>query len=732
MSLNDFIIMKLLGKGSFGSVYLVKRKKDDQIYAMKRINLPKSPSNEKEAALNEIRLLASLSHPNVIGYKETFCDISTGDLCIVMEYGDGGDLAKRIEYNKSHHLLFEENMIWKWFIQLLNGLIFLRSHHIMHRDLKSANVFLMKNNIVKIGDLNVSKLSKNSLAKTKTGTPYYLAPEVWEDGPYDYKCDVWSLGCIIYELCCLVPPFRATNLKELYRTIRTGYYIPIPKEYSNELKIVISWMLNTNPLKRKSAKEILESEIVSNRIKSGSGKYILEMISKTKQNYNLIGTIKMPRNIKDINNVLPHERYKMEQNDPFETMKKTMHEKGLLNNYDRGLAEMIKKNNLNKNNNNNANNINVNVNNMNNVKENNNINSNDNQINIKPIIIKSEQRNKYENKYDIFNKNKNEINKVNLNNNNNNNINNGINNNINNIIINNINNNSNSKDNSDTKNKNIINSSNKNSIKNSINNKIIIDNNTNNSNSKKNSIKQPSSMNNNSKKMGADTRKRFEKQKFDEIKNEFKNKPLSKRSNNKFHQKQQNNNNKPRQRPPSGQPRYNPSVKMNFNNNINNKNNINNYINNNSKNINKQEQIRQRPLSHNNNRIMINNNMKNNIYINNNNNYYYINNHQNNKIKRYAIKNHYYNVEGQKFDMNPYKKQNKANYNKMDIYKYKEENKNKFNPYLMKGNENNYNYNYNVKYNIYNMHMKAQRERVNPSQKQKEIFFQREGKFRKY
>ncbi len=420
MSLNDFLIMKKLGKGSFGSVYLVKRKKDDQIYAMKRINLPKSSSNEKEAALNEIRLLASLSHPNVIGYKETFCDISTGDLCIVMEYGDGGDLAKRIEYNKSHHLLFEENMIWKWFIQLLNGLIFLRSHHIMHRDLKSANVFLMKNNIVKIGDLNVSKLSKNSLAKTKTGTPYYLAPEVWEDRTYEYKCDVWSLGCIIYELCCLVPPFRATSLKELHRTIRTGYYIPIPKEYSNELKIVISWMLNTNPLKRKSAKEILESEIVSNRIKSGSGKYILEMISKTKQNYNLIGTIKMPRNIKDINNVLPHERYKMEQNDPFETMKKTMHEKGLLNNYDRGLAEMIKKNNLNKNNNNNANNINVN--NINNVKENNNnIDNNVYQINIKPIIIKSEQRNKYENKYDIFNKNKNEINKVKLNNNNNNN-----------------------------------------------------------------------------------------------------------------------------------------------------------------------------------------------------------------------------------------------------------------------------------------------------------------------
>ena len=689
MSLNDFVIMKLLGKGSFGSVFLVKRKKDGQIYAMKRINLPKSPNNEKEAALNEIRLLASLSHPNIIGYKETFCDISTGDLCIVMEYGDGGDLAKRIEYNKSHNLLFMENMIWKWLIQLINGVVFLHSHHIMHRDLKSANVFLMKNNIVKIGDLNVSKLSKNSFAKTKTGTPYYLAPEVWEDRPYDYKCDLWSIGCIIYELCCLVPPFRATSLKDLYRVIRSGYYIPIPKEYSNELKIVISWMLNTNPSKRKSAKEILDSDIVQNRIKSMSGKDILEIISKPKENYKLIGTIKMPRNIKDINNVLPHERYKMEQNDPFETMKKTIHEKGLLNNYDRDLAEKNKKNNLNKNN---------------------NLNNNENKLNIKPIIIKSEQKNKYEDKYGIFNKNKNEINKVNLN------VNNNINNNIN-----------NNKDNSDTKNKNIINSS-KNSIKNSIknnNNNILINNINNNSNSKKNSIKQVNNINNNSKKIGADTRRKIEKQKFNEIKNEFKNKPISKRVNNKHQQRPQSNNiNKPKQRPPSGQPRYNPynNIKLN---NINNKNNnINN---------NKPPGNRQRPLSSNNNRIMINNNMKNNIYINNNNNYYYLNNNnlQNNKIKKYEIKNHFYNYEGQKFDMKPYKKQNKANYNKMDIYKYKEENKNKFNPYLVKGNEKNYKYNYNVNYNIYDRHLKAQRERVNPSKKQKDLLFQREGKYRK-
>ena len=719
MSLNDFVIMKLLGKGSFGSVFLVKRKKDDQIYAMKRINLPKSPMSEKEAALNEIRLLASLSHPNIIGYKETFCDISTGDLCIVMEYGDGGDLAKRIQFNKTNHLLFEENMIWKWIIQLLNGVVFLHSHHIMHRDLKSANIFLKKNNIIKIGDLNVSKLSKNSFARTKTGTPYYLAPEVWEDRPYDYKCDIWSIGCIIYELCCLVPPFRATSLKELYRAIKTGYYLPIPKEYSNELKSVITWMLNTNPNLRKSAKEILESDIIQNKIKTGSGKALLEMINKSK-NYKFMGTIKMPRNIKDLNNVLPHERYKMELNDPFETMKKTIKlikegndqsDKKPLNNYNRELAEQIK----NKNNNRNLNNNNIN---------NNNDNNNNNKLDIKPIIIKSESKNNYGNKYELFNKNKNDVNIVNLNLNANNNI------------------------KKNDNNKNIVNNS-KNSFKKN--------NNMNINESKKNSIKQDNLKISDSKQIGPNTRKKLEKQKFNEIKNEFKNnRPLSNKkiiNQNRRQQNIQNNinsNNKPKPRPPSGQPRYNPSYNirlnndLNKNNNNNNKiksnnlnyNNKNNNINNNNNKISQNKQ--KRPLSQYNNRVLVNNNMNNNnIYINNNNNYYYLNNNHininnnNNKIKKYEIKNHLYNYEGQKFDMKPYKM--KANYNKMDIYKYKEENKNKFNPYLYRGNiNNNNNYNYNVKYNVYYHHMKAQRERVNPAQKQKEFLFQRDGKYRKY
>ena len=302
MSLSNFNIGNQLGKGSFGSVCIVTRKLDKKKYAMKRVNLSHSPKSEIEAALNEIRLLASLTHPNIIAYKETFYDQPSGTLNIVMEYADGGDLAKKITLAKKARKFFVENLIWEWIIQLLNGVLFLHEKHIMHRDLKSANIFLLENGVLKIGDLNVSKLSKSDYARTKTGTPYYLAPEVWEDRPYNYKCDIWSLGCIIYELCCLVPPFRGTNFKELHNNIKYGKYNPIPNHYSKDLKQIINWMLITNPNNRLSAKDLFNCDIVQNRIKNNSRKYIIEKISKNKNNVkiNLIGTIKIPRNLKDI------------------------------------------------------------------------------------------------------------------------------------------------------------------------------------------------------------------------------------------------------------------------------------------------------------------------------------------------------------------------------------------------------------------------------------------------
>ena len=351
MSLNNFIIGKNLGKGAFGSVCLVTRKEDKKVYAMKSINIGKLDKQDLEAALNEVRILASLNHPNIIGYKDAFYDEKSRTLNMVMEYADDGDISHKIQDNLKRRLRFEESTIWEWIIQLLKGLKYLHDNKIMHRDLKCANIFLMKNGLLKIGDLNVSKFAKSNMARTQTGTPFYLAPEIWKDLPYDYKCDIWSVGCIIYELCTSRPPFRGTSLKELGRNVLNGYYLPI-SGFSNDIKDIVAKMLIVDPKRRASTDELLNSEIIQRRIKN-IGDNIKENYSNSKK-ANLIKTIKLPRNIKEINLALPRNRYSqkesMAENDPYEKTKNIYME--TINKLKEEKKEINNNNNYNNNNNN--------------------------------------------------------------------------------------------------------------------------------------------------------------------------------------------------------------------------------------------------------------------------------------------------------------------------------------------------------------------------------------------
>ena len=116
---------------------------------------------------------------------------------------------------------FKEDMIWIYMKQILSGLKYLHAKKIVHRDLKGANIFLSADKrVIQVGDLNVSKIAKNNLLYTQTGTPYYASPEVWRDEPYDFRSDMWSLGCLIYEMCALKPPFLGKNMKELNKNIQ--------------------------------------------------------------------------------------------------------------------------------------------------------------------------------------------------------------------------------------------------------------------------------------------------------------------------------------------------------------------------------------------------------------------------------------------------------------------------------------------------------------------------------
>ena len=296
--MENFEILSKLGAGGFSKVYKVKRKIDNKIYALKKVHILNLSEKQKLSSLNEIRVLASINSKYVVNYKEAFLDEKDSTLCLVMEYADRGDLANRIQEQKKKGKYFNERDIWRVFIQLVKGLKALHDLKILHRDIKSSNIFLFSDGTAKLGDLNVCKiLSNNILGKTQAGTPSYAAPEVWMEKPYGLKSDIWSLGCVLYEIISLHCPFRGENVVELYNKILIGEFIRIPNRFSDELNWVIEHMINTDVNKRISCDEILECEYIKKRlgqnkiqnIKSNSNKKlnIIENEKKNHNNYNV-------------------------------------------------------------------------------------------------------------------------------------------------------------------------------------------------------------------------------------------------------------------------------------------------------------------------------------------------------------------------------------------------------------------------------------------------------------
>jgi len=120
--------------------------------------------------------------------------------------------------------------------------------------------------MVKLGDLNVSKVAKKGLMHTQTGTPYYASPEVWKDKPYDNKSDIWSLGCVLYEMITLLPPFRATSMQGLSLKVTRGIYDPIPSHFTADLSQMVKSCLQVNPGNRPSCDKILATPGLLNHL----------------------------------------------------------------------------------------------------------------------------------------------------------------------------------------------------------------------------------------------------------------------------------------------------------------------------------------------------------------------------------------------------------------------------------------------------------------------------------
>uniref|UniRef100_A0AC35EW19 Protein kinase domain-containing protein n=1 Tax=Panagrolaimus sp. PS1159 TaxID=55785 RepID=A0AC35EW19_9BILA len=230
----NYKILKKIGNGAFSEVFLAQYIPSNFPVALKKINMSELEEHEAKNVINEIQLLQKVNSKNVITYFGAFK--IEADFYIALEFADIGDLE---------HLIKVKRTIWFYFHQICNGLKDLHAKRILHRDLKPANIFLNSNGHAKLGDLGLSRMFslKTQLAKTVVGTEYYLAPERAFEGGYHFKSDIWSLGCILYELCALRSPFNGEqrNAYALHKRIEFCEMIPIPSNlYSKQLRFFIS------------------------------------------------------------------------------------------------------------------------------------------------------------------------------------------------------------------------------------------------------------------------------------------------------------------------------------------------------------------------------------------------------------------------------------------------------------------------------------------------------------
>ncbi|KAJ3607165.1 hypothetical protein NHX12_026678 [Muraenolepis orangiensis] len=246
------------------------RVEDYELLVWKELDYGTMGENEKQMLVSEVNLLRELKHPNIVRYYDRIIDRTNTTLYIVMEYCEGGDLSSLVTRCIKERRYLEEQFVLRVTAQLM---LALKECHrrsdggatVLHRDLKPANIFLDAKQNVKLGDFGLARILNHdtSFAKTFVGTPYYMSPEQINRMSYNEKSDIWSLGCLLYELCALSPLFNAYNQKELAEKIRKGRFTRIPYRYSEELNSLLSRMLHLKDYLRPSVESILQSGLLA-------------------------------------------------------------------------------------------------------------------------------------------------------------------------------------------------------------------------------------------------------------------------------------------------------------------------------------------------------------------------------------------------------------------------------------------------------------------------------------
>ena len=283
--LMQYKTLKCIGNGSFGCVYLAKKYGLNTVYALKRISIYKIHGKNKENLINEIRILKFNRCPYLLRFKD--CIIDYNNIQIITEFAKYGDLDKLIKSRKSKK--FREETIWSFFIQVCLGVKYLHDHNIIHRDIKTSNIFIEKNTKIILGDFGICKILNNNtdLTRTQIGTPLYISPEIINNTKYSFGVDIWSLGCLLFELINLIPPFMAKNIKSLNTKILNCEFqknVINNNIYSQPLLKLVQEILIICEKNRLTIDQILDKKEIKEYIDKFS---VLKLISKPIPNFDL-------------------------------------------------------------------------------------------------------------------------------------------------------------------------------------------------------------------------------------------------------------------------------------------------------------------------------------------------------------------------------------------------------------------------------------------------------------
>ena len=264
--------IKYLGKGSHGAAILVETRDSNsldkegqhRLLVMKEIIIGHLSEQEQKSAKMEAELLRQMSHQNIVACVESF--VESSKLYIIMEYADGGDIGAAVQKMISANTVFTEEQILHIFSQITFAMKYVHDSNILHRDLKSQNIFLMNDGRVKLGDFGIAKVldKTDDQAQTQIGTPYYLSPELCESSPYGRPSDIWALGIVLYEMMTLELPFQAKSIPALIHKICSlePSFAKAEAAYSPELVRLLKNILQKDPDKRPTVKEIARSAIL--------------------------------------------------------------------------------------------------------------------------------------------------------------------------------------------------------------------------------------------------------------------------------------------------------------------------------------------------------------------------------------------------------------------------------------------------------------------------------------